>query len=548
MITSADLAHVPVFAEVEEAERQRLARKAADIHLVPGDWLAREGEEPRFFVILEGELEAIKNIVGQHRTLGHSHAGEFSGETPIFMGTANIVSVRALTHCRVARFERQQLQELVRDSPSAAEIIFKTMSSRTSMAQEMARATPSSRVYVIGSKYDTNCRAIRSFLSASRVQYNWRPTFDEPGQAQLSVAVDGAEPLLNPTVREIAEALGYKTVPKHDHYDVIIAGAGPAGMAAAVYGASEGLRILLIERFAAGGQAGTSSRIENYLGFPAGISGDELTERALKQAKHFGTEILVKRSIEALVETDRGHCVQLDGGDLLSARAILLATGVDWHRMDVPGMEQLMGRGILYGASRHEAYSVAGKRVFLIGGGNSAGQAALYFSSYASEVVLLVRGSGLEHSMSQYLIDQIADKTNIRVEPWTQVTSVHGENYLQQIVTTTRCPNRAETTATRDAGALFVMIGATAKTSWLPPSLERNPKGYICTGRDLTTWPLDRDPFALETNLPGIFCAGDVRHGSIKRVASGVGEGSMSISFIHEYLALNETRALTTTA
>ena len=553
MITSADLEKIPLFAGVEEQERRRLARRAADIHLEPGEWLAREGEEPRFFVILDGELDAIKDIVGQRRVLGRSVAGMFSGETPIFMGTANIVSVRAITPARAARFERQQLQELVRDSPSAAEIIFSTMTSRISQAQTVARDTPSSRVYIIGSKYDTNCRGIRSFLSANRIQYNWKPTLEEPvqtesGQATLSVEIDRGVPLLNPTVREVAEALGYKTVPKHEDYDVIIAGAGPAGMAAAVYGASEGLRVLMIERFAAGGQAGTSSRIENYLGFPAGISGDELTERALKQAKQFGTEILVKRSIEAIVETEQGHCVQLDGGDLLRARAILLATGVDWHRMEVPGMEQLHGRGVLYGAGRQEAYAVAGKRVFLVGGGNSAGQAAVFFSGYAEEVVLLVRGPGLEHSMSQYLIHQLADKPNIRVEPWTQVTSVHGENYIQQITTVTRCPNRPETTATRDAGALFLMIGATAKTHWLPPTLERNPKGYICTGRDLTTWPLDRDPFALETSIPGIFCAGDVRHNSIKRVASGVGEGSMSISFIHEYLALNETRAVTTTA
>ena len=552
MITSADLAQIPLFADVEEAERQRLARKAADIHLVPGEFLIREGEEPPFFVILEGELEVLKNIVGQFRELGRHVAGEFSGETPIFMGVPQIVSVRALTPVRAARFERQQLQELVRDSPSAAEIVFSTMTSRVSTAQTVARATPSSRAYVIGSKYDTNCRAVRSFLAANRIQYNWKPTLDEPENASLSVEIDRTIKLLNPTVREVAEALGYKTVPRHDHYDLIIAGAGPAGMAAAVYGASEGLRVLVVERFAAGGQAGTSSRIENYLGFPAGISGDELTERALKQAKHFGTEILVKRSIEAIHEaeqTDAGHCVELDGGDLLRARAVLLATGVAWHRMDdVPGMEQLHGRGVLYGAGRHEAYAVAGKRVFLVGGGNSAGQAAVFFSSYAAEVVLLVRGPGLAHSMSQYLIDQIAHKPNIRVEPFTQVTAVHGENYLKQITTTTRCPNLPETTQTRDAAALFLMIGATAKTHWLPSTLERNPKGYICTGRDLTTWALTRDPFALETSIPGIFAAGDVRHNSIKRVASGVGEGSMSISFIHEYLALNETPAVPTTA
>ncbi len=550
MITSADLAQIPLFAGVEEAERQRLARKAADIHLVPGEFLTREGEEPRFFLILEGELEVLKNIVGQWRELGRNKAGEFSGETPIFLGTPQIISLRALTPVRAVRFERQQLQELVRDSPSAAEIIFTTMTTRLGMAQEVARATPSSRAYITGSKYDKNCRAIRNFLAANRIQYNWKPTFDQPddsGHAPLTVDIDRTTLLTNPTVREVIEALGYRTVPKHTEYDVVIAGAGPAGMAAAVYGASEGLRVLIVERFAAGGQAGTSSRIENYLGFPSGISGDELTERALKQAKQFGAEIIVKRNIEALELTHRGYCVKLDGGDLIAARAILLATGVDWHRLeDIPGMAELQGRGILYGASRHEAYGVAGKRIFLVGGGNSAGQAAVFFAGYAAEVVILVRGAGLKLTMSQYLIDQIASKQNIRIEPYTQVTAVEGENYLHRVTTTTRPPDAEEFTQTRDSNALFIMIGATAKTHWLPAELERNPKGYICTGRDLTTWPLDRDPFALETSLPGIFCAGDVRHNSIKRVASGVGEGSMSISFIHEYLALNETPALTT--
>jgi len=343
----------------------------------------------------------------------------------------------------------------------------------------------------------------------------------------------------------VAEALGLQTTPKHDRYDVVIAGAGPAGMAAGVYGASEGLRVLIVERSAAGGQAGTSSRIENYLGFPSGISGDDLTERALKQARHFGSEIAVTRSIEAVLSEDTSYCVQLDGGERIRARAILLATGVDWRRIDVPGLERLLGRGILYGASRQEAHSVAGKRVFVVGGGNSAGQAAVFFSNYAAEVIMLVRGAGLALSMSQYLISQIEEKRNIRVEAWTRITGVHGEEHLEQIVTTTGRADGGQISTTRDADALFLMIGATANTLWLPDTLERDDKGYVCTGRDLTAWPLDREPFPLETSLPGIFCAGDVRHGSIKRVASGVGEGSMSIAFIHEYLALTGSPDLT---
>jgi thioredoxin reductase (NADPH) len=418
------------------------------------------------------------------------------------------------------------------------------------MAPQYVKETPSSRVLLVGSPYDAQCRAIRSFLSANQVQYDWVNSELEPERASacvprandgVAVVVDGAALLVTPTVRNVAQVLGFQTAPKDKRYDVVIAGAGPAGMAAGVYGASEGLKVLIVERSAAGGQAGTSSRIENYLGFPSGISGVELTERALKQARHFGSEIAVTRSIEAVQRTDTGYRLELDGGEHIFALAVLLSTGVEWHRIEVPGLDRLLGRGILYGASRQEAHSVAGKRVFVVGGGNSAGQAAVFFSNYAAEVIMLVRGAGLALSMSQYLIAQIAGKGNIRIESWTEVTEVLGGERLERIVTTTR----EGISTTRSADALLLMIGATANTSWLPPTVERDAKGYIYTGRDLTAWPLDREAFPLETSLPGVFCAGDVRHGSIKRVASGVGEGSMSIAFIHQYLALTGAPDLT---
>jgi thioredoxin reductase (NADPH) len=539
---------------MDEAARQRFAQKAADIRVEGGDWVIREGEDPQFFVLLEGVLQTIKDILGQRRELDQVKPGEFFGEISILLGTANIVSLQAVSRCRLARFDRQQLQELIRDFASSGTSIFRTMMDRLSMAKQYVRETPSSRVLLVGSPYDADCRGIRGFLSANRVQYEWVDSELEPERASscftvesdgVAVVVDGATRLATPTVRSLAEALGLQTAPKNERYDVVIAGAGPAGMAAGVYGASEGLSVLIVERSAAGGQAGTSSRIENYLGFPSGISGDELTERALKQARHFGSEIAVTRSIEAVLQADAGYCVQLDGGERIQARAILLSTGVDWRRIEVPGLDRLLGRGILYGASRQEAHSVRGKRVFVVGGGNSAGQAAVFFSNYAADVVMLVRGSGLATSMSQYLIAQIAEKSNIHIEPWTQVTGVHGEEHLEEIVTTTGPFDGEHISTRRDADALFLMIGATANTSWLPATLERDDKGYVCTGRDLTAWPLEREPFPLETSLPGIFCAGDVRHGSIKRVASGVGEGSMSIAFIHAYLALAGSPDLT---
>jgi thioredoxin reductase (NADPH) len=554
VITAAELAHIPVFDGLDEAARQRFAQKAADIRVEGGDWVIREGQDPRFFVLLEGALQTVKDVLGQRRELDQVGPGEFFGEIPILLGTANIVSLQALSRCRLAGFDRQQLQELIRDFSSSGMTIFRTMMDRLSMAKQYVQETPSSRVLLVGSLYNTHCRSVRSFLTANRVQYDWVDRELEPERASarlatghdgVSVVVDGGTCLLTPTVRAVAEALGLQTIPKKESYDVVIAGAGPAGMAAGVYGASEGLSVLIIERSAAGGQAGTSSRIENYLGFPSGISGDELTERALKQARHFGSEIAVTRSIEALLNAETGYCVQLDGGELIRARAILLSTGVDWRRIEVPGLDRLLGRGILYGASRQEAHSVAGKRIFVVGGGNSAGQAAVFFSNYAAEVIMLVRGPGLALTMSQYLIAQIEEKDNIRIEAWTNVTGVQGEKHLEQLLTTTRNSDGGQLSTTRDADALFVMIGATANTSWLPETLERDDKGYVYTGRDLTAWPLEREPFPLETSLPGIFCAGDVRHGSIKRVASGVGEGSMSIAFIHAYLSLTGSPDLT---
>ncbi len=345
----------------------------------------------------------------------------------------------------------------------------------------------------------------------------------------------------SPTVRDVARALGYQTAPKSDGYDVVIVGAGPAGLAAGVYGASEGLQTLVVERATVGGQAGTSSRIENYLGFPNGISGDELSDRAQKQASRFGAEIVVTREVTNIHPlSEGGYCIEMDGGDRVNTRCVVLATGVDWRRLEAEGIDRLRGRGVLYGASRMEAGSVVGKDIFIVGGGNSAGQAAMFFSSYARSVTVLVRGAGLKLTMSSYLIDQIAHRTNIKIEPYTEVVSVGGEDFLQTVCTVTRGQEPRE----RPAHALFVMIGADANTGWLPASVQRDERGYVCTGRDLPERAYgERQPYLLETNLPGFFCVGDVRHDSIKRVSSSVGEGSMAIAFVHQYLAMKEREA-----
>lgn len=553
MITPEDLNQVRIFACLDEPERRRFASQAAELYLREGDFLLREGEIPYFCVLLEGRLQLSKEILGRSQDFVEYGPGDFFGEVPIMLGISSLATLRAKTFCRIARFERQQFQELVRTSEVCSGIIMQTMNERLMRVQRFAMEIPSSRVLVVGSQYDTDCRDIRSFLSMNRIPYEWVDREREPERvpscmpAELNgpaVVVDHAYCVGQPpTVRKVAEALGIRTTPRKEEYDVVIVGGGPAGLAAAVYGASEGLCVLLIERNAAGGQAGTSTRIENYLGFPSGVSGDDLSERALRQAERFGAELVMTREVQNIEPMNGGYCVELDCGDRVRTKTVVLATGVDWRRLEAKNIDRLLGRGVLYGAARTEAPTVIGKDVFIVGGGNSAGQAAMYFSSYASSVTILVRGAGLNLSMSQYLIDQLASRCNISIEPFTQVVSVNGDDHLESICTVTN----GEEPVNRKADALFVMIGADANTDWLPKDLQRDDRGYICTGRDvsdLPNWTGNRVPFLLETNLSGFFCAGDVRHDSIKRVSSGVGEGSMAIAFIHQYLALQNKPAL----
>jgi thioredoxin reductase (NADPH) len=314
----------------------------------------------------------------------------------------------------------------------------------------------------------------------------------------------------------------------------VIIGAGPAGLAAAVYGASEGLRTVVVEREAPGGQAGTSSRIENYLGFPSGVSGGELASRALNQARRLGAEILVTRSIDRIDPKTRQ--VHLDGGDVMGARTIILACGVQWRRLSAEGFDQLAGKGIFYGAARSDAAGTHGLDVHIVGAGNSAGQAATFFSAYARSVTILCRGDSLERSMSRYLIDQLATRPNIQVRQNTEIETAHGEQALEAIDVRNTVTGDVERL---ESGGVFLFIGADAQTAWLPPEIALDRLGYVLTGSDLRAaghWELERDPYLLETSVPGIFACGDVRYSPVKRVAAAVGEGSMAIAFVHQYL------------
>ncbi len=402
---------------------------------------------------------------------------------------------------------------------------------------------------VVGTRWSPATHGVKDFLARNLVPYRWLDVEASEEARALAEKHGGAdalplvffpegEVLARPTPEKIGEALGLNMEASRPFYDLVIVGGGPAGLAAAVYGASEGLSTLLVESEAPGGQAGTSSRIENYLGFPSGLSGAELARRAVAQAKKFETEILAPVEAEGLRSEDGYHLVQLSNGDEVACHALVIATGVQYRKLEAPGLDELTGRGVYYGAAMAEAMSCRDETVYLIGAGNSAGQAALYFARYAAGVTLLVRGDSLDKSMSRYLIDQIEETDNISVCLGTEVVKAEGDERLEKI---TLRNNQTGEENDVETSTLFVFIGAAPRTDWLGDTLLRDDRGFILTGPDLKgtmhDWPARRDPFLLETCQPGIFAVGDVRHGSVKRVASGVGEGSVAISFVHQHLA-----------
>ncbi len=404
---------------------------------------------------------------------------------------------------------------------------------------------------VVGHRWSARSFEVRDFLARNSVPYRWLSTDDPEGQRLLTAAgVDAtcvplvvtpdSDYLVDPSIGELAARVGLSTTPATDFYDVVIVGGGPAGLGAAVYAASEGLRTVLVERQATGGQAGQSSRIENYLGFPDGVTGSQLTDRARRQAHKFGAEVLTTRDVVGLDLRASSRAVQFaDGGEVV-AHAVLLATGIAYRRLELPGADALTGRGVFYGSAVTEAPACAGADVFIIGGANSAGQAAVFLSRHARRVTLLVRADSLEKSMSYYLIRQIDEIPNIEVRLTTEVIGVQGDDHLEAI---TLCDRVSRTEETVRAGYLFVFIGAAPRTEWLEGVVERDARGFVLTGPDLRGeahrprgWVLDRDPYFLEASAPGVFAAGDVRANSVKRVASAVGEGAMAIQLIHGYL------------
>jgi thioredoxin reductase (NADPH) len=415
---------------------------------------------------------------------------------------------------------------------------------------------PFQGIRVLGTRWSPRSYELRDFLARSHVPYQWIDVEGAandpetkrllealgPDAADLPVVLfaDGTK-LLNSVPAQVAQKVGLRTRAETSFYDLAIVGGGPAGLAAAVYGASEGLHTVMVEKEAPGGQAGMSSRIENYLGFPAGLSGGDLARRAVVQAKRFGVEILAPQEAVGVRVEGPYRIIKLADGNEISCHALMIASGVQWRRLEAPGIDQLQGAGVYYGGGATEALSCKGEIVYVVGGANSAGQAAMNFAKYAERVVILVRGESLASTMSQYLIDQIKETPNIQLWTHATVAEVHGDTHLEEISVLCTDTNKVERVP---ASAMFIFIGALPRTDWLANTIERDERGFVLTGADLMQggqhpkgWSLDRDPFLLETNVPGIFAVGDVRHGSVKRVASGVGEGSVAVQFIHQYLS-----------
>jgi thioredoxin reductase (NADPH) len=546
MLTPDELAAIPIFSTLSPGALADVARAAADIHLNAGEYAVYEGEPPALFVVVEGAIEVVKLVDGIERKIGMRMPGKLFGEIPLVFGTQFQGSFRASEPTRVLKVDARPYYAIATSSPELARSMDEQARERIGGLQKIAAEPRNAQVMLLGNRWDSACLDLRRFLERNQISFSWLKPEDSnladhwpgtlPPESDCPVLrlADGAM-LVKPQPREFAALVGLQTTPRFKEYDTIIIGGGPAGLAAAVYGASEGLRTIVVEQEAPGGQAETSSRIENYLGFPSGISGSELASRALRQAKRLGAEILVARKIVRL--DPHARRIVLDNDEVLQARTVIVASGVSWRRLAAAGFDRLLGKGIFYGAARSEASHAQGLDVHLIGAGNSAGQAAMFFANHARAVTLIVRADALEKSMSQYLIGQIRTKSNIRTALRSEVKAVYGDTHLTAIDILDRGANEIRR---EESGGLFVFIGADAETGWLPPEIARDPRGYILTGGDVVKagrWKESRDPYLVETSVPGVFACGDVRYSPVKRVASAVGEGSIAIAFVHQYLA-----------
>jgi thioredoxin reductase (NADPH) len=516
-----------------------------------GEVLFRAGDTSNdFIVVLEGEVEVIDDFAGEARTIGLFHAGRFLGELNMLTGQAMYLTGVVREDGEVLAIPRERLKEVVTEEPNLSDIILKAFLARRAYMMRTGLG-----LRIIGSRHSNDATRLREIAARNHLPHVWIELEEDPKAeallerfgAKLSetpVTIwQGKEVLKNPTNAEFARTTGLKVdAPRERTYDLVVVGAGPAGLGASVYGASEGLSTLVLESVALGRQAGTSSRIENYPGFPAGLSGFELASRILVQADKFGARSAVPQEAVSLRREDGYYRIELSEGGEVAARSVIAATGARYRRLDVTQLERFEGVDVHYAATEAEVQPCEGEEVAVVGGGNSAGQAAVYLAGRTRRVYLLIRGDDLGKSMSRYLVDRIMNAENVELLANTKVGELMGEDRLEGVVVE---DNRSGTRRTLSVRALFAFIGAEANTGWLKRTVELDERGFVLTGSELNDSVLDndawrersREPFLLETSLPGVFAAGDVRSGSIKRCTSAVGEGAMAVKLVHQYLA-----------
>ena len=537
-----------LFPKLNESQIAEIEKRAELKTYQDGEVLYRTGTRNfSSYVVKEGEIEIVNRSDGESKIVTKIGSRQFTGDVALLTGNPAVVDAIAVGNCQIWEISNTSLQRLLQENSPISDIFVRAFIARKKRLDELPGFTG---VRVIGSRFSSDTFRIRNFLAKNRVWFTWIDLENDPQidalLEKLEIAVEDTPvvtngdlwSLKNPTNEKLAELLGIKTSLKDTVYDLAVVGAGPAGLAAAVYGASEGLNTVVLEKTAPGGQAGSSSKIENYMGFPTGISGTELANRAYIQAKKFGVQFSIPVEVVGIESENTYHRLVLSSGEEVVSRSVLIATGVEYRKLNIEGYEQFEGQGIYYSATTVEAQLCQKSQVVVVGGGNSAGQAAIFLSETASKVLLLIRGDDLTEKMSKYLVQRIEKKDNIELLTHTEINKMMGDNVLRSVELLN---NRTQQIHTVEAAAVFIFVGAKPHTQWLPDQIDLDDSGFIKTGTQVVEsphWLARRQPFLLETSLIGVFAAGDVRSDSIKRVASSVGEGSMTVKLVHQLLSM----------